>query len=87
MKLRLKDLREDADLSQKDIATVLNVRQNTYSQYETGTRQIPIDCLIKLALYYNTSVDYIITFTDDPLPHPLSKYFTDLLSSTKSEAY
>ena len=52
MKLRLKDLREDADLSQKDIATVLNVRQNTYSQYETGIRQIPIDCLIKLALYY-----------------------------------
>lgn len=81
MKLRLKDLREDADLSQKDIATVLNVRQNTYSQYETGIRQIPIDCLIKLALYYNTSVDYIITFTDDPLPRPLSKYFSDLLSN------
>lgn len=58
--MRLKDLREDNDLTQIQIAQLLNVRQNTYSQYENGKRDIPIDLLWKLADFYNTSVDYLI---------------------------
>ena len=58
--MRLKDLREDRDLKQKDIAQYLNIKQNTYSQYENGQRQLPIDVLIKLSKYYGVSTDYIL---------------------------
>ena len=58
--MRLKELREDNDIKQKDIAQYLHIRQNTYSQYENGQRQLPIDVLIKLAQYYNVSTDYIL---------------------------
>ena len=58
--MRLKDLREDRDLKQKDIAEYLNIKQNTYSQYENGQRQLPIDVLIKLSKYYGVSTDYIL---------------------------
>lgn len=58
--MRLKDLREDADLKQRDIAEYLHIKQNTYSQYENGQRQLPIDALIKLAQYYKVSTDYIL---------------------------
>ena len=64
--MRLKDIREDNDLKQEEIAKILNIKQNTYSQYETGNRQIPIDLLIKLADFYNISVDYILRRTDNP---------------------
>ncbi len=64
--MRLKDLREDNDIKQKELAEYLNIRQNTYSQYENGKREIPLDTLWKLADYYNTSVDYIIGRTDNP---------------------
>ncbi len=62
--MRLKDLREDNDLTQMQIAKLLNVKQNTYSQYENEKRDIPIDLLWKLADFYNTSVDYLIGRTD-----------------------
>ncbi len=62
--MRLRDLREDSDKTQSEIAEYLNIRQNTYSQYETGNRQIPIDCLIKLSKLYDCSVDYILELTD-----------------------
>lgn len=62
--MRLKDLREDNDIPQKELAALLHIRQNTYSQYETGKRQIPIDMLITLADYFNTSVDYLLGLTD-----------------------
>lgn len=58
--MRLKDLREDNNLTQTQIANLLNVKQNTYSQYENGKRDIPIELLWKLADFYNTSVDYLI---------------------------
>lgn len=58
--MRLKDLREDNDLKQKELAEYLHIKQNTYSQYENGQRQLPIDILIKLAEYYNVSTDYIL---------------------------
>lgn len=58
--MRLKDLREDADLKQKEIAEYLHIKQNTYSQFENGQRQLPIDILIKLSEYYGVSTDYIL---------------------------
>ncbi|MGN0528124.1 MAG: helix-turn-helix domain-containing protein, partial [Eubacterium sp.] len=62
--LRLRDLREDYDLRQSEIAEYLNIQQNTYSQYETGKRDIPVSMLWKLADYYGTTVDYLIGRTD-----------------------
>ena len=71
--MRLRDLREDNDLTQKALADYLHIRQNTYSQYETGQRQIPIDVLVKLAQHYNTSVDYLLGLTDTITPYPRVK--------------
>ena len=62
--MRLRELREDRDLTQKEIAQLLHIRQNTYSQYETGQRQLPLECLIALARLYQTSTDYILGLTD-----------------------
>lgn len=62
--MRLKELREDSDIRQTEIAKYLNIKQNTYSQYENGQRQLPIDVLIALAKYYKTSTDYILGLTD-----------------------
>jgi transcriptional regulator with XRE-family HTH domain len=67
--MRIRDLREDADLTQSDVAKLLNIRQNTYSQYENGQRQIPIPMLIALAKYYKTSVDYLLGLTDVKAPY------------------
>ena len=67
--LRLKDLREDNDYTQQKIATILNCKQNTYQQYESEKRQIPIEALKKLAVLYNTSVDYLIGFTNEIKPY------------------
>lgn len=64
--MRLRDLREDNDYTQSFVAEYLSVKQNTYSQYENGQRQIPIFALIKLADLYNTSIDYIVGITDNP---------------------
>ena len=61
---RLRDLREDKDLFQKDIAKILNMSQTGYSQYETETNDIPTNILKKLALYYDTSIDYLLGLTD-----------------------
>ena len=68
--MRLKDLREDSDITQKTIAEYLHIKQNTYSQYENGQRQIPIELLIALAKYYGTSTDYILELTDIKTPYP-----------------
>ncbi len=57
---RLKDLREDHDMYQKDVADLLGISQQYYSEYESGKRTIPIQHLITLAKYYNTSIDYIV---------------------------
>ena len=69
----IRDIREDNDLSQKDIAKHLNVKQSTYSRYETSDINIPTDILIKLADFYNTSVDYLIGRTDEKNPYSKSK--------------
>lgn len=62
--LHLKDLREDNDIKQAELAKYLNIRQNTYSQYENGKREIPISLLWKLADYYGTTIDYLVGRTD-----------------------
>ncbi len=68
--MRLKNLREDNDLTQTELAELLNCKQNTYQQYESGKRQIPIDSLKKLAIFYKTSIDYLIELTDEKKPYP-----------------
>lgn len=68
--MRLRDLREDHDLTQKALAEYLHIRQNTYSQYENGQRQLPMDSLIKLAHFYQTSTDYILELTNETKPYP-----------------
>lgn len=69
---RLKDLREDKDLLQKDIAKILNMSQTGYSKYEVGTNDIPTEILKKLASYYETSIDYLLCLTDERKPYPRS---------------
>lgn len=67
--MRLKDLREDMDMTQKKIASLLKITQQQYSLYENGIRLIPIDKLIFLAKYYNTSTDYILGLTNEKKPY------------------
>lgn len=62
---RLRDLREDKDLAQKEVAAHLGIDQRVYSNYETGKREIPVHLIIKLARFYNTSTDYILELRDD----------------------
>ncbi|MBQ8522051.1 MAG: helix-turn-helix transcriptional regulator [Clostridia bacterium] len=68
--MRLKELREINMKTQIEISNFLNIKQNTYSQYETCQRQIPINLLIKLSQFYNVSVDYILGLTDVDIPYP-----------------
>ena len=67
--MRLKDLREDSDMTQRAVAEYLHVKQNTYSQYENGHRQIPIEFLRRLAKFYGVSTDYILELTDERNPY------------------
>ena len=62
----LRNIREDRDIKQKDVAKVLNVSQNTYSQYETGVISLTAEVLIKLADYYQVSVDFLLDRTNNP---------------------
>ena len=72
--MRIRDLREDNDLTQKQLAEYLHIKQNTYSQYENGQRQIPIEALIALAKFYKTSTDYILGLTDERKPYQWPLY-------------
>lgn len=69
---RLKEIREDKDIYQSDIAKILKTSQSQYSLYENGIRLIPIDKLVILAKYYNTSTDYLLGLTDERKPYPKS---------------
>ncbi|MFK4566263.1 helix-turn-helix domain-containing protein [Enterococcus sp. UD-01] len=73
MYYRIRNLREDMDLSQEQLAKLLNVSQTTYSRYETGNLDIPSQSLIKLAQYYSTSVDYLLNLTDIKIPYGKNK--------------
>ena len=65
---RIQDLRIDSDLSQKQLGEVLHISQRSYSHYETGSRNIPIEMLIRLADYYDTTIDYLVGRTDNKEP-------------------
>ena len=69
---RLKEIREDRDLKQNDVAKALGIKQQQYSEYEIEKRLIPINYLYELALFYNTSIDYLIGKTDVSKPYPKS---------------
>ena len=66
---RIRDLREDRDLYQRDIALMLGISQQYYSEYENGNYTIPVEHLIKLANFYHTSIDYIVGLTDVKTPY------------------
>ena len=70
---RIRDLREDSDLSQTEIAKMLHMSQQGYSKYETGENDIPTAVLIALAQFYNTSVDYLLGLTNVREPYPRTK--------------
>ena len=68
MRLRIRDLREDADLTQQQVAEILMCDQSLYSKYERGERQLPLAAAVQLAVFYKTSMDYLVGLTDDPAP-------------------
>ncbi len=70
---RIRDLREDADINQTEVARMLGMSQTGYSKYETGENDIPTLVLIKLAKFYNTSIDYLLGETDCRERYPSSK--------------
>ena len=71
--LRIKDMREDKDLLQKDVAEFLNISQTNYSKYELGKINIPISTLKKMAIFFDTSIDYLLGLTDEIKPYPRKK--------------
>ena len=74
---RLEDLRIDNDKTQLEIADLLGCQREVYRRYEKGTRQIPIDFLMKLALFYDVSIDYIVGITDNKQPYTRNKFDFD----------
>lgn len=72
---RLKEIREDKDLYQKDVADFLKIKQQQYSEYEIGKRLIPINYLSELADFYDTSIDYLLGKTNERKPYPKIKNF------------
>lgn len=85
MKTRLRNLREDKDLTQKQLSEYLNVSQVAYSYYELNKRAIPVEILDKLSDYYNTSIDYILYKTDVTTPYPNNPKTKSLLTDHSSE--
>ena len=73
---RIRDLREDKDLSQRELAEYLNCSQVSYSYYELGKRSIPPEILVALAVYHGVSVDYLLGLTDKREPYPRAKQRT-----------
>lgn len=73
MRTRIRDMREDRDLTQAAMGRYLHCSQGVYSNYERGKINIPIDILMKLALFYQTSIDYLLNLTDEPAPYPTKK--------------
>jgi len=70
---RIRDLREDKDWTQKQVASFINCSQQVYSNYELGQRDVPTQILLALAKLHNTSVDFLLGNTDNPIPYPNKK--------------
>ena len=81
MKTRIKDLREDNDLTQKDLSKMLNISQVAYSYYEINKRSIPLEVLSQLADFYKTSIDYLLFRTEEMKPYPPKKHKKYVASS------
>lgn len=73
VKLRIRDMREDRDLTQREIAEYLICDQSLYSKYERGERELPLSMAAKLAVFYGVSVDYLLGLTDEQRPYPRKK--------------
>lgn len=73
LNLRIRDLREDIDMSQTQMGKVLGCSQQTYSRYEAHVTEMPLESLIKLAEYHDTNVDYLLGLTDVRTPYPRSR--------------
>lgn len=71
-KCRLRDLREDNDLTQREMAQILHMSQTGYSKYETGENDIPTSILIRAAMFFDTSIDYLVGLTDEKRPYKRS---------------
>ena len=69
MRLRIRDMREDRDLTQQKVAEYLQCDQSLYSKYERGEREVPLHIIVKLALFYDTSVDYLLGLTNESRPY------------------
>lgn len=74
---RIRELREDKDLTQKQLGQILNMSQTGYSQYEIGKNDIPTKILIELANFYNTSIDYILGLTNETKPYTRTNRYSD----------
>lgn len=70
---RIRDLREDRDMTQTELSKLLHITQRAYSHYENGTRDIPLDILISIADFHNVSIDYLLNRTNDKRLHTLNK--------------
>ena len=81
---RIRDLREDRDLTQTQIAKILGMSQTGYSKYETGENDLPTSILIKLSDYYGVSIDYILGMTDEPKRYPAIKDFNNIINRKNS---
>ena len=75
-RMRIRDLREDRDLSQREVAAHLQIHQTTYSDYELGKLNVPVSVLHQLADFYHVSVDYLLGRTDEKRPYPKGKTTT-----------
>lgn len=73
MELKIRDLREDNDFTQQQVAEYLKCDRSLYSKYEREERDVPLDIIVRLALFYHTSVDYIVGLTDDKKPYKRTK--------------
>ena len=71
--LRIKDIREDREMKQKDVAEFLNISQTNYSKYELGKINIPIETLKKMSILFGTSIDYLLGLTNEVKPYPRAK--------------
>ena len=71
--LRIKDIREDREMKQKDVAEFLNISQTNYSKYDLGKINIPIETLKKMSILFDTSVDYLLGLTNEVKPYPRAK--------------
>ena len=69
MRLKIRDMREDRDLKQREIAKYLQCDQSLYSKYERGERDVPLYIMVRLAIYYKTSIDYLVGLTNEKKPY------------------